>query len=213
MDQAASLRAQPGKALLIDFASSDGPVVTLVPFDPGTDGLALLVMNTNAAHALVDGQYGARRQACHAAVDALGVTSLRQVAPDDLPDALARLDDDELRRATRHVVTETARVVHAVEAAKTRDWARFGALMDESHASMRDDYRISCPELDVACEVARQCGALGARMTGGGFGGSAIALIDASLASTVDDVLQTVFRNKGWTAPEVFAVEAGAAAG
>ena len=215
LDQTASLRAQAGKALLIDFDDLDDaglPSAAQVPFDLTADGLALLVMNTHAPHANVDGQYGARRRACHAAAEALGVPNLRAVSPDDLADALARLSDPELARAVRHVVTETERVRLAVAAAEARDWARVGELFDASHASLRDDYRVSCDQLDVACAVARNCGALGARMTGGGFGGSAIALIEKDVADAVAPRLEAEYAARGWAAPEVFAIAASAGA-
>ena len=216
LDQTACLRAQAGKALLIDFDDLDDaglPSAQQVPFDLTADDMALLVINTHAPHANVDGQYGARRRACHEAAVALGVPSLRAVSPDELADALARLSDPALVRAVRHVVTETERVLEAVAAAEARDWARVGVLFDASHASLRDDYRVSCDQLDVACDVARNCGALGARMTGGGFGGSAIALIEKDMAQAVAPRLESEYASRGWAAPEVFAIAASAGAG
>ena len=211
LDQSASLRAQASRALLIDFNDLDAaglPSATQVPFDFAADGMVLLVINTNARHSHVDGQYGARRQACQEAATALGVASLREVSVAELPAALAKLTDARLVRATRHVVTETARVTQAVDAAQNRNWSRVGELFDASHHSLRDDYRVSCDELDVACEVAKSCGAAGARMTGGGFGGSAIALIAGILAPDVAPKLVAEYEQRGWHQPDVFAVEA-----
>ena len=215
LDQTASLRSRIGHALLIDFDDLDAdglPSATPVPFDLEANDLKLLVMNTHAPHANVDGQYGARRTACRMAAAALGVANLRQVTPEDLPRALASLDDEALVRVVRHVVTETDRVRQTVAASEAGDWGRIGELFDESHASLRDDYRVSCDHLDVACEVARACGAFGARMTGGGFGGSAIALIETDIAEAVAPRLEAEYSRRGWAAPEVFAITAGAAA-
>lgn len=203
MDQAASLRARDGHALLLDCL--DGSV-RHVPFDLAADGLALLVVDTRAAHALVDGQYAARRAACEAAAARLGLGTLREIAPEALDDALASLDDGsdegtvQVRRV-RHVVREIARVqafVALLDADRLRD---VGPLMDASHASLRDDYEVSCRELDVAVEAARAAGALGARMTGGGFGGSAIALVEADAVPTVATAVDAAFAAEGLRAP------------
>lgn len=217
MDQTICLRARAGQAALIDFAprpglACQGPAVQFVPFDPGVDQVVLLVMTTHVRHALADGQYAARRQACHQAAAALGVTSLRQISPDDLPQALAGLPNAQQRRAVRHVVTEIARVSRAAAAARSRDWGQFGVLMNDSQASLCDDYQVSSPELDTACRVAIDCGALGARLTGGGFGGSAIALISATAAPAVAPAVAEAFSAAAWPAPQVFPAWAGPAA-
>jgi len=217
LDQTASLRSRPGHALLIDFdcLDADGlPEARPVPFDPGADGLGLLIVNTLAPHANVDGQYAARRATCEAAVARLGVASLREIGPDDLAAALAKLDpNDDQVRAVRHIVTENARVLAAVEAATAHDWERFGALMTQAQASQRDDYRISCPESDLTCEVALAHGALGARQTGGGFGGSVIALVPTDELDGVSAAIGRAYGDSGWRLPEVFQAEAGPAAG
>lgn len=203
MDQAASLRARDGHALLLDCL--DGSV-RHVPFDLAADGLALLVIDTRAEHALVDGQYAARRAACEAAAARLGVGTLREVDAGGLDDALATLDDGsddgavQVRRV-RHVVREIARVqdfVALLDADRLRD---VGPLMDASHASLRDDYEVSCRELDVAVEAARAAGALGARMTGGGFGGSAIALVEGDAVASVADAVLGAFAAENLHAP------------
>ncbi|CAM5782272.1 galactokinase [Cellulomonas persica] len=205
MDQAAALRTVPGHALLLDCRDL---TVRHVPFDPAAEGLALLVIDTRAEHALVDGQYAARRATCEEAAAALGVDTLRDLTdtPGDAERALATLADGtpegEVRvRRVRHVLAEIARVqefVALLEAGRLRD---VGPLLDASHASLRDDYEVSCRELDVAVEAARAAGALGARMTGGGFGGSAIALVEADALTTVAAAVDAAFTAAGLRPP------------
>jgi galactokinase len=206
MDQTASLRAAGGSALLIDARDF---TVRHVPFDLGAAGLELLVVDTRAHHALADGQYGSRREQCERAAALLGVRWLRDIPAADLGAALDRLRDlvddpeeaDEMARRVRHVVTEIERVREAVALLERGDVAGIGPLLDASHASLRDDYEVSSVELDVACESALGAGALGARMTGGGFGGSAIALVGHSDTPTVAEAVAAAFAAKGLTAP------------
>ena len=202
MDQLALLRCQAGHALFLDTRSLHSEQV---PLDPGADGYALLVTDTKVHHSLGDGAYADRRSACERAAAQLGVGSLRDLAADGLDERLAELDDELCRRA-RHVVTENARVPAAVDALRSHDWAALGALMDASHASLRDDYEVSCQELDVAVEAARGAGAIGARMTGGGFGGSAIAIVPAGRVPSVRSEVANAFSAAGWPAPDVFEV-------
>jgi len=209
MDQSAALRCRPDHALLLDCR--DGSAAQ-VPFAPGDAGLALLVMDTRAGHALVDGQYAARRRSCEAAAAALGVTSLREVAFEDLDAALARLDDPTVRARARHVVTEIERVRRAVSLLREARVAELGPLFDASHASMRDDFEISCAELDLAVGTARARGAVGARMTGGGFGGSAIALVPAGSADEIGEAVTEAFARNGFGTPHCFAVTASGSA-
>ena len=205
LDQTVSLLGQEGHALLIDFAArSTRPV----PWRPETAGLALLVVDTRAAHSHADGGYGQRRADCEEAARALGVRSLREAAPA----AVEELADDRLRRRARHVVTEIARVEDTVEALAAGAWQQVGALFDASHASMRDDFEISCEELDAVVDTARAHGALGSRMTGGGFGGSAIALVPEDRAATIEDEIAGAFAARGWTAPGVLPAPASASA-
>jgi galactokinase len=187
MDQTVAMFAEPDAALLIDF---DDGSTRAVPLALEAAGLAILVVDTGVSHALVDGGYASRRADCETAVGQLGVASLREATDEQV----AALDDDRIRRRARHVVTEIARVNQAVEAITTGDWPAMGEIFAASHASMRDDFEISCPELDVVVEAAAAAGAVGARMTGGGFGGSAVALVDAS---TVDDVCGAIGRAFG----------------
>jgi galactokinase len=206
MDQAASLRSRAGAALLLDCTDF---AVEHVPFDLPAVGLELLVIDTRAHHSLVDGQYGSRRDQCEEAAALLGVRTLGELRPEGLDAALARIgeevDDpeqaDEMRRRVRHVVTEIARV-HAV-ATLLRDGrvGEIGPLLAASHASLRDDYEVSAPELDVAVEAAGAGGALGARMTGGGFGGSAIALVRSEAVGDVASAVAAAFDRHGFEAP------------
>jgi len=209
MDQSAALRSQPGHALLLDCR--DGSI-DQVPFDLAAHGLSLLVMDTRAEHALVDGQYAERRTSCQEAARQLDVSSLREVAFADLDDALGRLPDSVVRARTRHVVTEIERVRQTVALLRADRMAEVGPLFNASHASMRDDFEISCTELDVAVEVAIAHGALGARMTGGGFGGSAIALVPAERTAGVTLAVIQAFADRGFGAPDCFTVTAGAPA-
>jgi galactokinase len=206
MDQAASLRSQAGSALLIDCVDFS---VRHVPFDLAAAGLELVVIDTRAHHALQDGQYGSRREQCERAAGLLGVRWLREVHAIELDAALDRLRDlvddpeeaDEIARRVRHVVNEIARVRQAVLLIEDGDLAGIGPLLDASHASLRDDYEVSSRELDLACEAAKGAGALGARMTGGGFGGSAIALVPAGSGDAVADAVAAAFAAEGLAAP------------
>ena len=205
MDQAASLRCSEGNALLLDCL--DGSVEQ-EPFDLAAHGLALLVVDTRAEHQLADGQYGARRATCEAAAESLGVATLREVADrGDLAAALATLADgtaagDVAVRRVRHVVTEIGRVREFVDLLRDGRPEAVGPAMDASHASLRDDYEVTVRELDLTVETARAAGALGARMTGGGFGGSAIALVHAGTEETVAAAVAAAFASEGLRAPE-----------
>ena len=195
LDQAASLRCTAGHALLLDCRDFSA---VPVPFDLAGAGLELLVIDTRAHHALVDGQYGRRRADCEAAARTLGLRTLGELAPAHLAQALDRLPDHEQRRRVRHVVTEIARVDRLAELLRAGQPRAAGPLLDASHASLRDDYEVSCAELDLAVDTARQAGALGARMTGGGLGGSAIVLIEAGTADRVSAAVTEAFGRAGF---------------
>lgn len=203
LDQAAALRCAAGHALLLDFR--DGTAVS-VPFHLA--GLVVLVIATPVAHGHVDGQYAARRRECEQAAALLGVRSLRELSLDDVV-----LDDEVLSRRVRHVVQEIGRVTEVVAALRAGDFVRVGELFNASHESLRWDFAVSCAELDVAVDAARQAGALGARMTGGGFGGSAIALVRAQDASRVADAVTGTFQQRGYGPPQCFTVVASDGAG
>jgi galactokinase len=208
MDQVASLRCTAGHAVLLDCRDRS---VVQVPLDLDAAGLAWLVVDTKAEHRLVDGQYGERRATCERAAALLGVTSLREVAPEQLDAALESLPDEVMRRRVRHVVTEIERVRQCVALVRDGRLADLGPVFDASHVSMRDDYEISCPELDLVVEASRAAGALGARMTGGGFGGSAIALVPAARLEAIAAAVLDAFARERLRSPEV--VPAYAAAG
>ena len=178
-----------------------------MPFDPAAHGLALLVVDTRVSHELTDGGYGSRRDAAWEAAKLLGVEHLAEAGPDDLDG----LPEPLLRRA-RHVVSEVALVDAFVEALRADDWDAIGPLMVASHVSLRDDYEVSCEELDVTVDVARETGAIGARMTGGGFGGSAIALVPVERVDAVQTAVSTAFVARGWGAPGFIVAEPGAGA-
>jgi galactokinase len=197
MDQLAVLLGQAGHALLLDCRTGS---VTPVPLDAAAAGLVLLVIDTRADHELADGGYAARRRACEDAARALGVRSLRDVAS---VGELGRIDDPVLRRRARHVVSENRRVLDAAELLRAGQLGRVGPLLTASHASLRDDFEVSWPEADVTVEVAIEAGALGARMTGGGFGGSVIALVPADTAPVVADAVAGAFARRGWRAPAI----------
>ena len=208
MDQAASLRATAGHALLLDTLDNS---VAQVPFHLAEAGLELLVIDTRAEHALVDGQYAARRAACHAAAERLGVGTLREVA--DLDVALAALPDPIEQMRVRHVATEIARVEQFADLVREDRVRDVGPLMDASHESLRIDYEVSCDELDLAVAAARAAGALGARMTGGGFGGSAIALVEVDAANSVAQAVADAFGDRGWREPGILVAVPGPAGG
>jgi galactokinase len=204
LDQAIALYGEPDHALLIDFATGTREQV---PFDPATHGLALLVVDTRVSHELTDGGYGSRRDEAREAASRLGLTHVAEASPA----GLAGLPYPLLRRA-RHVVTEVARVDAFVDALRADDWETVGPLMVASHVSLRDDYEVSCEELDLTVDVAREAGAVGARMTGGGFGGSAIALVPTERVDAVRAAVSTAFVARGWRAPEFILAEPGGGA-
>ncbi len=194
MDQSASLLCQAGHALLLDCRSSIG---TTVPLDPASSGFALLVIDTRASHALTDGGYAARRQSCEQAAQVLGMRSLRDVTDSS---ELAGLDP-LLRRRARHVVTENNRVLATVNLLRAGDLGGAGPVLTASHRSLRDDFEVSWPQADATVEAALAAGASGARMTGGGFGGSVIALVPAERTGAVTSAVASRFEAEGWPPP------------
>jgi galactokinase len=201
LDQTASLFATASHALLLDFATGTRDQVA---FDPRGAGLDLLVVDTRVSHALSDGGYGDRRADCDRAAAELGVGHLVSA---DLA-AVMRLPDPRIRSRARHVVSEQARVGAFVAATGAGDWTEAGALMTASHESLRDDFEVSCDELDAVVEASLGAGALGARMTGGGFGGSAIVLVPHVHRDVVRTAITDAFDRHGWEAPTVMEVEA-----
>jgi galactokinase len=199
MDQSASTHGRAGHALFLDCRTLD---IEHVPFAVAEAGLAVLIIDTRAPHRLVDGEYAKRRAACEAAARVLGLPALRDV--DDLSAALTRLPEDTMRRRVRHVVTENQRVQQTVATLRAGRPGDIGPLLSASHASLRDDYQVTVAELDAAAEAAEAAGALGARMTGGGFGGCVIALVAADGIDHVADAVAKIFAGRGFTSPTTF---------
>ena len=203
MDQTVAILGVAGAALLIDFESHE---TRPVPLD--LSGHTLLVTDTRVSHSLTDGGYGSRRADCESAARALGVPTLRAATLD----AVEALTDDRVRRRARHVVTEIARVTDTVTALGTNDWDELGRLFDASHRSMRDDFEISCPELDCAVAIAVQAGAVAARMTGGGFGGSSVAVVPDERVEAVTRAVDAAFVLEGFRSPVHLVATASAGA-
>ena len=200
MDQSVSLMATQGSALLLDCRDLSTKNIS---FDVASHGLELLIIDTQAHHALTDGGYAERRASCESVVAKLGITSLRELTIDQLEGSRALINETEYVRA-RHAVTEMKRVLDCVEALKASDFEKVGQLINQSHISLRDDYTVSCPELDTAVDAALSAGALGSRMVGGGFGGSAIALIQASKTTETINAIEKAFSSKGFKVPRFF---------
>ncbi|WP_214366968.1 galactokinase [Pseudonocardia sp. H11422] len=198
MDQMAALHGRAGALVFLDTRTM---AVEHVPFDPADHGLALLVVDTRAPHTLVDGQYAARRADCTAAAGDLGVPALRDAAPADLD----RIPDPRRRRRARHVVTENARVLHVVATLRAgTDPRAIGPVLTASHTSLRVDFEVTVPHLDVAVDATLAAGAHGARMTGGGFGGCIVALVDAPDAGSVAAAVAGAFTGHGFAPPQAF---------
>ncbi|MEV4204249.1 galactokinase [Nocardia salmonicida] len=205
LDQSASILCTEGHALFLDiraFTGAEPTAAEQIPFDLDAAGLALLVADTGSPHDLADGGYAERRAQCEAAADALSLPALRDATSEDP----LRLKDPLLRRRATHVVTENARVLAVVDRLRAgADPRTIGELLTASHRSLRQDFEVSAPTLDLAVEAALDAGAHGARMVGGGFGGSVIALVDrdAEVAGAITDR----FAASGFAPPRVFAVE------
>ncbi|WP_328960102.1 galactokinase [Streptomyces virginiae] len=200
MDQTASACATQGHALHLDTRSL---ARRHIPFDCAAAGLRLLVIDTRVKHALADGAYAQRRASCHGAAEALGLPALRDLPYEELEQALPRLVDPIARKRVRHVVTENERVLRVEELLRAGRLREAGPLLTEGHLSLRDDYEVSCPELDLAVSTANAAGAYGSRMTGGGFGGSALSLIDADAEEAVIRAVANAFLRADFTPPRV----------
>lgn len=196
MDQYASLLCEAGFALLIDCRSLEA---TSVPLDLVGAGLTLLVCDTRVERGLADTGYNDRRASCERAARAMGFTTLRDATEADLES----LSGEDLRRA-RHIVTENARVLRAADALRAGDFEGFGRLMYQSHRSMREDFEISTPELDAFVELAEAAGASGARLTGAGFGGCAIALIPPGETGVLTYQCRQAFEQRGFQEPAFY---------
>jgi galactokinase len=208
MDQIASLFGETDSAVFIDCQTEDIEPINLGFNDAG---LELVVIDTKSSHDLSDGDYGNRRAECYSAASKLRISSLRQLSATQLSGIDELLSTTEHKRA-RHIVTENQRVMEAVQAIKDADFKNLGRLMNESHVSMRDDFEISTDELDLAVEAAITSGAVGARMTGGGFGGSAIALVNSEFLEALHFGVTLAFETRGFQTPDIFTVKPSAGA-
>lgn len=204
MDQSASLLGKKDAAVFLDCRSLDAEVI---PLGFEAAGLVLLIINTRVSHAHATGGYADRRASCERGAREMGVSSLRDLDVDDLARATEVLDGETLRRV-RHILTENQRVLDTVRTLRTEGPEAIGDLLTASHVSMRDDFEISVPELDLAVDTANAAGAIGARMTGGGFGGAAIALVRVADLSKVSDAVTAAFAERGFREPELFTVTA-----
>lgn len=202
MDQIASMHGRADSVVFIDCRELS---VDVVPFALDANDLAVLVMNSRVHHSHATGGYGERRAACERAASVLGVPALRDVSIAQLAELRGLVDDATFRRA-RHVVTENARVEQTVAALREGGPTSIGELLVESHLSMRDDFEISVPQIDCAVETALENGALGARLTGGGFGGAAIALAPKSELARIENAVRQAYSANGFDAPEMFVV-------
>jgi galactokinase len=200
MDQSVSIMGRAGSALLLDCRDLS---TESIPFSVADAGLELLIIDTQAHHALVDGGYAERRAACESAASKLGVKSMRDLTLEELLAGKDKLTEVEFIRA-RHAVSEISRVLSTVQALKNGDFKEVGALINQSHNSLRDDYAVSCPELDIAVEAAHSAGALGSRMVGGGFGGSAIALLRVEDLDRARSAITEAFSKEGFKKPRFF---------
>ena len=201
IDQYAALLCEAGHAMLLDCGTLE---LNQVPFRPSAGGAVAMIVDTRVPHALVSGEYGKRRAECEAAAHLLGVRALGEVAD---ADASSRLADPVLRRRARHVISDSARARTIASALLSGEPAPdtyrvIGELLTEAHASLRDDFEVSWPAADTTVEVANAAGALGARMIGGGFGGSVLALVPADRAVAVRAALTEAFTRRSWTPPE-----------
>ena len=212
MDQSVSLLCEAGHALLLDCGTRE---ISQVPFRPAAAGIGLLIINTRAEHTHAGGDYARRRAECEEAARQLGVPFLGCLT--DAADA-GRLADPALRGRARHVITDNARVLAAVDLLRSSSgepdvYRKVGALLSEAHRSLRDDFEISWPHADVTVDVAAAAGALGARMIGGGFGGSVLALVPADAGRAVRAAIADAFARRSWAAPEfIETVPSGGAA-
>lgn len=210
LDQLASLFGSSGSAVLIDFQTL---AMRSVPFDPDASGVALMLVDSGQRHGHAGGPYAERRASCARAAAALGVSSLREVAPLDAPVLMTALTDPVDARRARHVLTENQRVLDFAAACSGLDFGSAGELLTASHVSMRDDFEITTERIDAIVEAALAAGALGARMTGGGFGGCVIALAPADRMPDIGAAVRSALTSPRYPEPRISRVHAAAGAG
>jgi galactokinase len=209
LDQLASLCGESGKALMIDFKELS---VRQVAFDPDASGVALLLINSRAPHEHAGGEYAARRASCERVAAELGVSSLREVQDRGLSVLDGVSDPVDARRA-RHILSDNQRVLEVVAALDESNFVEIGRLFNASQASMRDDFEITTAHIDLIAETAVRAGALGARMTGGGFGGCVIALVPADQSAAVGSAVLQAVAAAGYNQPTITRTRAGRGAG
>jgi galactokinase len=207
LDQLASLFGEPATAVLIDFRDV---TVRPVTFDPDAGGVALVLIDSRSQHSHTGSDYAARRASCERAAADLGASSLREVQDEA---ALGSVSDPTDGRRARHVVAENQRVLDFVAAVTVSDYVEAGRLLNASHASMRDDFAITTDHIDLIADTAVRAGALGARMTGGGFGGAVVALVPAGKATVMGEAVRQAVRDAGYDEPTVVRTCAGSGAG
>jgi galactokinase len=202
MDQFISVLGRENRVLLLDCRSRKPELVPMA--DPS---VAVLIINTNVKHELTGSEYPTRRKQCETAAKILGVPSLRDATADMLEAARGKMEKVIFQRA-RHVIGEIERTVHAAEGVRASNWPTVGQLMYASHASLRDDYEVSCKELDAVVKIAGHIGVkggvFGCRMTGGGFGGCAVALVKADAVDLITNRLAAEYRKKTGIEPTIF---------
>lgn len=208
LDQAASTLCRTGHGLFLDCRTLE---TTDVPLPLHEQGFEILVLDTHSPHSHIDGEYGERRATCEQAAKILGVRALRDVT--DLDAALSRLPDTQMRRRVRHVVSENERTRAALGLAKKGLLSELPRLLNESHISMREDYEITVPTVDLAVETALMHGAFGARMTGGGFGGCIIAWCSTGQANRIGSAVHEAFEKAGFQKPSWFTATPSGGAG
>jgi galactokinase len=202
MDQFIAVRGKRDHAMLLDCRSMTYDLIPLASCD-----VTVLIINSQVRHSLAAGEYGKRRKQCEDATRILGVDSLRDATLDSFDGFRGRLNDEQFRRA-RHVISEIGRTVSAAEAIARQDWPTVGELMYGSHASLRDDFEVSCPELNLLVELAAELGAeqgvIGSRMTGGGFGGCTVSLIRTESVDAVSRYIAEAYHGKTGLEPAMF---------
>jgi galactokinase len=202
MDQFISVMGKENHLLLLDCRSCKPDLVPMT--DPS---VAILITNTNVKHELTGGGYAKRRAQCEEAAGILGLKSLRDADGAGLERARSKMDEVVYRRA-RHVIGEIERTVHAAEGVRASNWPTVGQLMYASHYSLKDDYEVSCPELDTVVEIAQTIGlkggVFGCRMTGGGFGGCAVALVEASKVAAISSRIASEYEQRTKIKPTLF---------
>ena len=210
MDQFTSILGRENHALLLDCRSR-----TITPVAMTDPAVTVLIINTNVRHKLAETEYAKRQAQCEAAARILKVAALRDATPAALDAARQQMDPVVFRRA-RHVISENERTLQAARAIQASDWATAGQLMYASHASLRDDYQVSCPELDVVVEIAQEMGeaggVIGCRMTGGGFGGCAVSLVKTEAVQRITRSLDAAYEKKTGTQARIFSSRPAAGA-